>query len=115
MPASFMYPRVIPTLQGNLVIVAVATNDGVSNEQTSSIDGVTTNSMEYAHLKSSAICNVFNVHKTNTSLTNISKPDGDYVAVRKSLVFEPGQTVHTVTINLLDDDLPEDEETFKVR
>lgn len=42
----------------------------------------------------------------------MSQDGTDYVGVNKALTFQPGQSVHTVSIQFIDDDITEDNEFF---
>ena len=70
----------------------------------------------YPQHEKAGIYDLYNLHSNqSTDPREISK-DGDYIPVRSdaALLFEPGQEMMKISVLLLDDDLPEDDETFKV-
>ena len=100
--------------QSVVVVVAMAKYDVSTKLQTSLIDKHSKSPIDYSEIKSSSIYDLVNVHKSNSTILNSGMKQGDYVSNRKVLSFEPGETTRTLLINLLNDDVPEDEEVFKV-
>ena len=112
MPARFIYPFIITDSFYTSALVAVATSDTSSKAFASS--DISIDVIDYSNVTSSAIYDIINLHSTNTS-SLYQEPVGDYITVQKVMTFEPGATVKSITFNLLNDDIPEDTEKFKVK
>ena len=96
------------------VVVAAVTSDVLPAAFTSSDGDASKSPINYNQIKSFAVYDLLNVHKSNETMASHNITEGDYIPLRKTLSFNPGETVLTVIINLLDDNVSEDEETFKV-
>lgn len=111
MPALQMNPYVINDSYNSTAVVAVATNDASARPR-ALFSGSMFKALDYSRITSSAIYDIFNLHKTD--IISPESIEGDYFGASKTLLFRPGESVRTVTINLRDDDLPENNEEFKV-
>jgi len=99
----------------NAVIVAVATNNISPKFYRLQATNNSKAPIDYSAIHSSTIYDILNVHKSNKTIgINDAAAQGDYVSNKKIISFDPGETTRTLVINLLDDKIPEDEETFKV-
>jgi len=112
-PTRQLMPHVVKEWNGYTVAVAVAAQPGRSTAEMSGFR----DPYGFSLLSSSGIYAFTNVHHTNdTSLFVSGQLQPDYVPFprNKTLVFEPGETVHSIEMTLLDDEIPEIDESFKV-
>lgn len=112
-PSSFLYPYSVSKHASALV--AVVTNEvmATSSFTMSQVGGDASSSVANKPFSFSGIYNVVNIQTLNGTSNGVV-PAGDFISLTKSLTFQPDQRLHTVAINILNDDLPEEDESFKV-
>ncbi|CAK8694047.1 unnamed protein product [Clavelina lepadiformis] len=112
-PSSFLYPYSVSKHASALV--AVVTNEvmATSSFTMSQVGGDASSSVANKPFSFSGIYNVVNIHTSNGTSNGVV-PAGDFISLTKSLTFQPDQRLHTVAINILNDDLPEEDESFKI-